>query len=134
MKDWTELVLFTIKLSSKRAFNEPNLVYLNGVTFSPVKFGYWVVSSRSNQSEDSITDQLKKWLEDHLSDARMILHSPMILHSQIVDPNGYSQKTLSEEYINLYWAEFKKFANVEAYDQDKCKEAFASNNKNGQRE
>ncbi|XP_042013213.1 uncharacterized protein LOC121761649 [Salvia splendens] len=45
---------------------------------------------------------------------------------QIVDPNGFSQKTLTNEYINLYWAEFKKSANCEAYDQDECNKAFIS--------
>ncbi|XP_047937805.1 uncharacterized protein LOC125185324 [Salvia hispanica] len=44
----------------------------------------------------------------------------------IVDPGGYSQAKLSEEYINHYWKEFEKDANCEAYDQVECKKAFHS--------
>ncbi|KAL1548288.1 hypothetical protein AAHA92_16535 [Salvia divinorum] len=43
---------------------------------------------------------------------------------KIVDPIGFSHKDLSDEYMNIYWEEFKKNVNMEGYDQDLYKKAF----------
>ncbi|KAL1548286.1 hypothetical protein AAHA92_16533 [Salvia divinorum] len=41
---------------------------------------------------------------------------------KIVDPIGFCH--LSDEYMNIYWEEFKKKANTGSYDQDLYKKAF----------